>query len=82
MEFKFFRSGYEGSKYPILSIKQDIEKLKNLESFYIDNGTRTLKFVEKIMSIIFIGDKNKKIIDAIKQDSYFIQNKGLFRVID
>lgn len=71
VEFKYLRNEYEGSKYPIIAIKQDIEKLKNLKRFKLDFMQTGLSFVGKALSYIFIEDNRKSILKDISSDSYF-----------
>jgi hypothetical protein len=61
--FNYFRVGYEGAKYPLLDIKQDVEKLKSVKSFKIGSFMYDeLHFSRKILSLVFVGDKSKKIL--------------------
>ncbi len=81
LEFKYFRIGYEGAKYPIISIAQDVEKLKNIKSFKLDFMKNELPFSNKILSLVFIGDKNKKIIKEYGIDKYCKENTDVIRLI-
>jgi len=81
VEFKYLRNQYEGSKYPIAAIKQDIEKLKNLKSFRLDFMSTNLSFVKKTMSYVFIEDNRKSMYDEILSDFYFNNNLSLFKIV-
>ena len=81
VEFKYLRNEYEGSKYPIAAIKQDIQKLNNLKSFRLDFMSTELQFAKKTLSYIFIEDNRKSMYNEILSDPYFTNNKSLFKIV-
>ena len=81
LEFKFFRNGYVGTKYPLKSIKQDIEKLLISKEFQMDFMNSKLPFTENILSLVFITRSNKNLLDVIENDPYIKSNDKYLRVI-
>ena len=81
VEFKYLRNEYEGSKYPILSLKQDIEKLKKLQNFRLDFMKIRLPFVDKILSYVFIESNRESIYQKIISDQYFYRNSSLIKIV-
>jgi hypothetical protein len=79
LEFKYFRASYEGIKHPIISVRQDVEKLKSTKSFKLKFMKNELPFSDKILSLVFIGEKNKNIIHDISV--YYKDNKDTIRLI-
>lgn len=79
LEFKYFRHSYSGIKYPTISIIQDIEKLKKLQFFQFNFMNNSLPFAHKTLSLVFVGDKNQKLINI--SDAYLEQNNNEYKII-
>lgn len=69
IEFKFFRHSYDGIKYSVKSILQDIEKLRLLREYRVPGSQ--IPFAEKVLSIVFIGNRCGRLFDAIKDYEAF-----------
>ena len=79
LEFKYFRRGAAGVKSPGASIEQDVEKLKLLRSFKLKYMEGPLQFSSKAKSLVFIGNKDQKIIRHIAD--YYNKNKDFIDII-
>lgn len=82
LEFKYFRSGFEGIKQPLQLIKQDVEKLKLAREFQMEFMDSPLPFAENIMSLVFINSFNKNLFDFLRKDIFINKNKKLISIID
>ena len=77
VEFKFLRHSYSGEKYPKQNIIQDVRKLMLLEELKL--GNNSLGFSENVKSMVFVGDRNKRILPSL--DPILASYNGLCEVI-
>ena len=78
IEFKYLRHSYSGEKYPIQNILQDINKLKILQEIKL--GTKNTSFCENVKSMVFVGERNKRIAPKLK--ILIMGYNGLCEIID
>ena len=56
IEFKYARQSYAGTKYPLVTIHQDLCKLRLLRDF--KKSGKRIDFVNKTQAVIFVGDRS------------------------
>tara|TARA_B100001939_G_C16883878_1_gene592169 strand:- start:342 stop:1022 length:681 start_codon:yes stop_codon:yes gene_type:complete len=81
IEFKYFRGGYEGTKYPIIAVKQDLEKLNSLKQLKFGTRQQQIPFTQNVRSKIFFENNCSKIIDKINLDPIFKNYQNMFDII-
>ncbi len=81
LEFKFFRNRSEGTKQPLKSIKEDVEKLKMASKFQMGFMNSSLPFAKNILSLVFINNSNKKLSEILVNDPYVKKNKEYIHII-
>ena len=65
IEFKYLRHGYLGTKYPVMDIVQDVEKLRLLRDYPTKKFGKHFKFVESTLAAVFIADRGNYIVDEL-----------------